>query len=147
MPHSHPHIAPCGLDCGKCLAFAGSEIQVHAQALRDGLGPNFGPYAERFTAMNPAFADYPAFAAILDFLARGSCQGCRGQGCLLQNCPVQACVKERGVEFCFECPDFPCQPAGFPERLTAIWKRNNELMRDKGLPAYAAVLKDKPRYP
>ena len=140
-------IAPCGLDCGKCLAFADSEIQVHARALKELLGPNFSAYAERFAAMNPVFTGYPAFRDILDFLGQGTCQGCRGSGCLLASCVVHACVREKGVDFCFQCPQFPCETTGFPERLKAIWRRNNERMAEIGIEAYAAFLKDKPRYP
>lgn len=40
------------------------------------------------------------------------CQGCRsikGKSQFIEGtCPTYACVTERGFDFCFECPEFPC---------------------------------------
>ena len=41
-----------------------------------------------------------------------SCKGCRAQkGCLLHmnDCATYHCATAKGVDFCFECADFPCQ--------------------------------------
>jgi hypothetical protein len=40
-----------------------------------------------------------------------SCKGCRQTGCVLLpgECATSKCVKEKNLEFCFECSDFPCQ--------------------------------------
>ncbi len=51
------------------------------------------------------------------FAARGatrenlSCKGCRKDGCkmLAGACATLKCAKEKNVEFCYECADFPCQ--------------------------------------
>lgn len=62
-------IAPCGMNCGLCLAF-----------LRD----------------------------------RNKCPGCRGpddnKAKTRVNCKIKTCdfFKDNDAEFCFECPDFPC---------------------------------------
>lgn len=140
-------LAPCGLFCGNCVAFAGSPVQRAAAGLSQGLGPNFASYAERFESMNPVFAEYPAFARVLRFLAQGSCTGCRKEGCLFRACAVPACVRTREVDFCFQCPDFPCKIHGMPGPLAERWRRNNEKMRDMGVEAYFLAFKDKPRYP
>lgn len=140
-------IAPCGLDCGKCVAHADGDVRRQAQALGDLLGPGFGPYAQRFAAMRPVFGNYPAFREMLDHLAQGTCRGCRESGCLFQECRVHRCVREQGVDFCFQCARFPCDQTNFPPRLLDIWRRNNERMRDMGLGAYFEWIKDKPRYP
>ena len=140
-------LAPCGLNCGACLAFSGGPVQEAAQALIRALGPNFAPYAERFTAMNPVFADYPALARLLEFLGHGSCGGCRQSGCLLAHCGVHACVRDKGLNFCYECAEFPCANPGLPEGLRQRWQKNNERLRDEGPEAYYARIKDKPRYP
>jgi hypothetical protein len=34
--------------------------------------------------------------------------GCRGGGGWTE-CPMRKCCIERGFDFCYECPDFPCQ--------------------------------------
>lgn len=140
-------IAPCGLNCGKCLAFEGGDIRMHAQELRKLLGENFSSYAARFAGMNPVFCGYEEFASLLEYLASGSCGGCRKQGCLFQSCRVQDCVREHCVDFCFECEKFPCEEHGFPEGLKKRWKANNCRIRDLGIEGYYAEVKDDPRYP
>jgi hypothetical protein len=140
-------LAPCGLHCGKCAAFADGPVREHARALQALLGDNFGAYAERFAAAQPAFEGYGAFRELLDYLASGACTGCRGRGCLFQACRVGPCARERGVDFCFQCADFPCTGHGMPERLEALWRRNNRTMAEQGPRAFYATIKDKPRYP
>lgn len=140
-------LSPCGLNCGACLAFSSGPVQVAAQTLTRLLGPNFAAYAQRFEAMNPVFQDYPAFARVLEFLARGSCGGCRQSGCLFAACGVHACIRDKGIHFCYECADFPCADPGLPEGLRERWLKNNERLRAEGPEAYYARIKDKPRYP
>jgi len=141
--------APCGLNCGKCMAFKGSEIHRHAKALQEAMGPNFAQYADRFAGMNPVFEAYDEFASVLDFLAEGTCSGCRkgGEACLFTDCGIKDCVHEHGVQFCHECNRFPCEDHGLPEALEQRWRENNERMREKGLYAYALELRLSPRYP
>ncbi|MBA4356568.1 MAG: hypothetical protein C0405_02455 [Desulfovibrio sp.] len=140
-------VAPCGLYCGGCLAFSGGPIRSHARALTDLLGPNFSAYAERLAAMNPALGNFPQFAQLLEFLASGSCQGCREGGCLLGNCGVRECVLKRGVSFCGLCPDFPCQNPGLPEGLLESWRKNGERIRSNGPAALLELVRTRPRYP
>ena len=140
-------LAPCGLICGNCVAFADGPVQQLSSGLKARLGENFAQYAERFEGMNPVFAHYPAFAELLDFLASGSCTGCREQGCLFQACKVAECIREQGVDYCFECGEFPCDRHGFPERLEMIWHRNNGKMQEIGPTEWFRLYKDKPRYP
>lgn len=138
-------IAPCGLDCRRCLARQGGDIQRLSDELRDRLG-NFATYAERFSGMNPVFTGYPQFAVLLEHLAGAACGGCRTGGCLLSTCRVHPCVKARGVDYCHECPEFPCADHGLPPQLAERWKTNNEKMREMGLAAYAALVMSRPRY-
>lgn len=140
-------VAPCGLYCGGCLAFTGGAIRNHARALSDLLGPSFSAYAKRMEIMNPALAAYPEFSQLLNFLAQGSCKGCREGGCLLGNCGVRACSMERTVDFCGQCPDFPCENPGLPEGLVERWRKNGEILRDKGAAEYLDLVRVRPRYP
>ena len=140
-------VAPCGLLCGNCLAFSGGPIQREGSKLKARLGENFAESAKRFEFMNPIFGKYPVFAEFLDFLAAGSCTGCRNQGCLFQSCRVPDCAREQGVDYCFQCAEFPCERHGFPERLEGKWRRNNGKMRETGPEKWYRMQKDKPRYP
>lgn len=140
-------LAPCGLSCGKCLAYAGGQIQELSLALGKELGENFSLYAERFEAMNPVFKNYPAFREMLDYFGTGSCSGCREKGCLFKECKVASCVKEQGVDYCFECDEFPCDKHGMPAGLGERWLANNKKMQEIGLDEWFCGCKDKPRYP
>jgi C_GCAxxG_C_C family probable redox protein len=140
-------LAPCGLSCGHCLAYSGGPVQEAAAKLKQGLGPNFGPYAERFAAMNSVFKDYEGFSRLLDFFETGSCTGCREQGCLFQACKVPECVREHKVDYCFECGEFPCDKHGMPEPLAGRWRANNEKMAEIGVEAWFAGCLARPRYP
>ena len=140
-------VAPCGLSCGKCVAYGDSSLHRAARDLADGLGDNFGGYAARFAAMNPAFKDYEGFRRLLDFLAAGTCSGCREQGCLFQACKVPGCVKEHEVDYCFECAEFPCDRHGMPGPLAHLWRANNEKMAEIGLEAWFEGCRKRPRYP
>jgi hypothetical protein len=139
-------IAPCGLDCGKCLAFEHGEIRQYSLAITKLLGPNFDRYAERFTKLNPVFENYAAFKVLLKFLSEGSCGGCRKEGCLRQPCNVHGCVREKGVDYCFECDEFACERTGFPPFLYEKWRNNNITMRQLGVEGYYERIKDMQRY-
>ena len=140
-------VAPCGLSCGKCAAYAGGPVHGAARDLAAGLGDNFGAYAARFAGMNPVFRDYEGFRRLLDFLAAGTCSGCREQGCLFQACKVPGCAAEHEVDYCFECAEFPCDRHGMPGPLAERWRANNEKMAEIGLEAWFEGCRNRPRYP
>jgi hypothetical protein len=140
-------IAPCGLDCGKCLAFEDAEIRQHSLGTTKLIGPNFEHYAERFTELNPVFENYPAFKVLLRFFSEGSCGGCREGGCLRQPCNVHRCVREQGVDYCFECDEFVCERTGFPPFLYEKWRNNNITIKQVGVEGYCERIKDMQRYP
>ncbi len=140
-------LGPCGLNCGKCLAFAGGDIQRTAEDLKHLLGDNFAAYASRFSGMDPVFTNYPVFSEFLDHLTGGTCKGCRKGECLFKACQVKDCIKEKEVDFCFQCDQFPCDRHGFPEGLEKRWQKNNRMMKELGMKGYYERIKDEPRYP
>ena len=140
-------LGACGLYCTGCIAFTDGPVCDHAQAIRDAMGPNFAAYAERFQHMHPAFRGYDGFAKLLGYLADGPCNGCRTGSCIYTACKVQHCVIERGVDFCFQCPDFPCKDHGMPDRLAKLWLINNRRMAQEGLEDYLESVASKHRYP
>lgn len=144
----HTRLAPCGLHCGKCFAFRDGEIHDAAVRLRKYLG-EFAPYAKRFeTALDPVFSQYPAFAAVLNYLAEADCGGCRVEKCKFYiNCKVRACaLEEKGVDFCCECPEFPCDHTGLDENLYQRHVTINRKIAEIGAEAYFDEIKDTPRY-
>lgn len=142
-------IAPCGLDCSRCVGFAHGKISGHAKQIADSLGNNFETYVSRLKGFNPAMEKYEEFRILLDALAAPSCSGCRSDNrTCLPACNVADCVKKQEVEFCFECGDFPgCGKTGLPDTLLSLWRKNNELMKEKGVNRFIELQSEKPRYP
>lgn len=78
--------APCGLDCFNC--------QIHEDNLTEG-----------FARMMSKKTGVP--------IEQISCQGCRLQEGVHwhlppDGCATFKCAQTKGVDFCFECSDFPC---------------------------------------
>ncbi len=142
-------IAPCGLDCSRCVGCSAGKTAENAAQIAEILGPNFQNYAQRLAAFNPAMKNYPQFRELLDSLSSPSCDGCRSEKrtCLPQ-CNVADCVKSMEIEFCYECAEFPeCGKTGLPEVLLGRWQQNNEIMKDRGVDAYIELQSTRPRYP
>ena len=141
-------LAPCGISCEKCFAYTNGDIRKFSVKLKEKLG-NFEPYAKRFETLldNPVFSKYPDFKMQLDYFASETCTGCRKETCkIFSACGVRSCHREKGVDFCFECNEFPCNNTNFDENLHNRWIKLNNEMREKGIEAYYAETKDKPRY-
>ena len=78
--------APCGLDCFNCDVHENNLTNELAELIHTKMGVPQGEIA---------------------------CKGCRQQDgkhfhLSAEGCATLNCVKDRGVEFCYECSDFPC---------------------------------------
>ncbi len=138
-------LAPCGLNCRKCMAFIDGDIRKHAEELKRLLGA-FDNYARRFSSFDPVFENYPPFRELLDYFVDGDCKGCRSGDCVYPNCGVMPCHRQKRVDFCFQCDEFPCEKTNFDPNLKERWIRTNTLMKEKGVEAYFEETKDLPRY-
>jgi hypothetical protein len=141
-------IAPCGLSCEKCFAYADGDIRRYSLKLKEALG-NFAPYAQRFRTLlrEPVFEKYPDFMGMLDYFASENCHGCRNEQCkLFTNCGVRSCHQEKGVDFCYQCDEFPCTKTNFDEHLYKAWVQINEIIKAKGIEAYYKITRERPRY-
>jgi hypothetical protein len=141
-------LGPCGIYCGKCYAFSDGAIKHHSAELLEALG-NFEPYARRFVELleEPVFGKYPDFKEMLAHFANGGCQGCRNDDCkLFKGCGVKECSRDKAVNFCFQCPEFPCDHTGFDINLQKRWLAINKRMKEIGVERYFAEIKDKSRY-
>jgi len=138
-------LAPCGLNCVKCIAFDEGDIKKHSNELKRLLG-SFDNYAERFSNFIPVFKNYPAFKELLNNFAQAGCKGCRqGEG-KYPNCIVASCCKEKEIDFCFQCDEFPCEKTNFDHSLKERWIKINNRMKTAGVEAYYEETKDAPRY-
>jgi hypothetical protein len=141
-------LGPCGIHCGKCFAYTDGTIRKSSLELKKALG-YFDVYAQRFADLldEPVFKKYPDFKELLTYFTTVECSGCRKEKCkLLKDCKVRDCHEEKGVDFCFQCPEFPCGNTGFDDHL---YKRSvdiNRRMQEIGMEEYYEEIKDKPRY-
>ena len=141
-------LAPCGLHCGKCFAFVDGEVQEHSKKLKSALG-NFAGYAERFVEIldEPLFMKYPSFEEFLNLLTISNCKGCREEKCkLFKNCGVRPCSEEKGVDFCFQCSEFPCDNTNFDHNLYSRYVGINKYMKKIGVEDFYKEIKDLQRY-
>lgn len=139
-------IAPCGLNCSKCVFFKDGEISAASHKLLDLLG-NFAEYAKRFSQINPVLENYNKFQEIANFLKSGKCEGCRSGKCHFNFCKISPCIKSKGHDFCYECEEFPCEKGNLNESFYKKWVEFNTMIKDKGLESFYALSKEASRYP
>lgn len=94
-------VAYCGLHCDLCAQRC--RIPKQAAQLRDSLQKEGCEY------WGGGIAGFEQFWEVLNqFSDSGqSCPGCR-QGGGFPDCEIRRCAKERNVEVCPRCSDFPC---------------------------------------
>ena len=87
QPNDAKLVAPCGLFCGACPVFKASGDSALAQKLAQTMG------------VSPE---------------QVNCFGCRAEKGHIKVmgepvCPTyQCCIEQRGLQFCYQCADFPC---------------------------------------
>jgi len=138
-------LAPCGKDCLRCAYYDKSKIVLLSKELSDSL-VNFENMAEKIKDFMPIFNYYEQFSAILKQLSTGNCPGCRFSHKPKCQCSINVCHKKEKVNFCFECPKYPCKPTTYNESLTKAWKENNDTMKKIGVDNFYISQKEKPRY-
>ncbi len=141
-------LAPCGILCEKCFAYTDGTIRKSSIELKKALG-NFDVYAQRFTELlnEPVFKKYVDFKELLTYFTTAQCNGCRKEACkLFKSCKVRDCHKEKGVDFCFQCAEFPCSNTGFDEHLYKRSVEINRRIREIGVERYYKEVKDRSRY-
>jgi len=79
-------VAVCGLYCGACPVFKAREDRALAERIAQNIG-------------------IP--------IEKASCLGCRAEKGRIKHmgepvCPTYQCVEQKGLQFCYQCQDFPC---------------------------------------
>jgi len=140
------NLAPCGLDCGRCVRFQEGAVAKAARSLVAGL-EGYAKMAAKMANMVPVLAGYPQFEAVLALMAAADCTGCRnGSANCLPLCAAKTCFREKRVDFCADCGEFPCERNRYPEPLKQRWIENNRRIREIGAGAYYQEQLQKPRY-
>jgi len=138
-------LAPCGSDCSRCAYYEKSKIVLLSKELNENL-INFESMAEKTKNFMPIFNYYEQFSAILKQLSNGTCPGCRFSDKPACQCGINVCHKKEKVNFCFECPKYPCNPTTYNESLTKAWQENNDTMKKIGVDNFYIAQKERTRY-
>lgn len=136
-------MAPCGLDCSRCAEYKDGEIRQTSAKLVELLG-SYQRVASLKETVYPVYHAYPQFMELLHIFAKGHCGGCRSdENYCPVDCPAKTCHRKKGVDFCFQCQEFPCDqtmPTG--ER----WLSFNHRMKEIGVEAFFVERNKLPRY-
>lgn len=62
-----------------------------------------------------------------------------------KECKAATCHKEKGVDFCFQCNEYPCDNPTLGA-LTNRWKKRNDRMREIGVMEFYREQERLPRY-
>lgn len=141
-------IAPCSLVCYTCSSYEHGVICKAAKELLEYLDGAEGFYERHHPAQAARFR---IFADGLSQYAAGKCAGCRGtehHDCSIQGCFILECTKERRIDFCGECEEFPCGKtrAIFEEEVYQQWLEGNQEIRAQGIAAFWEKNRGKPHY-
>jgi hypothetical protein len=138
-------LAPCGLDCGRCAGYKAGEIPRLASRLGELLA-GYGRVANMRAADEPVLSNYSQFEEILASFANPSCGGCRSDeaSCPIE-CNARTCHKQKGVDFCFQCAEYPCENPTFAP-LKERWKQRNDRMKEIGVLEFYREQCKLPRY-
>lgn len=147
-------IAPCSLMCHTCPALKDGVIAETASRLLGYFEGYYDFLDARIPAENTEYRQkVQGHLQRLEQYTRRPCPGCRENpsGCCIEGCTVSACIKERKLDFCAECPDFPCEKTEkFFSALDPIilndWKRGTERLRQIGPEAYFSEKKNVSHY-
>jgi len=107
----HRYDAVCGLYCGACRV-----VQSNEDGSVEALAKEWGKDPEQLV-----------------------CHGCKSDvlASFCADCDFKSCAASRGIEYCFECGDFPCSELiAFRDDDAAhhsVVLRNSEKMREQGV--------------
>ncbi|MCL2545165.1 MAG: DUF3795 domain-containing protein [Clostridia bacterium] len=121
----------CGLYCENCAVKA--KIVPAAKALYDEMKAAEFEEIIQFIPGGDAFWPF-----LKDLAINGTCASCR-EGSGNPGCAIRICAQGKGIDICALCESYPCALfdaffAGYP-----ILERDNALLRDEGLEAWAKL--------
>jgi len=138
-------IAPCGLVCYTCDGFKGGVINEAAKKLLYVLG-SYDSFLKSCPGSRPISGKYDDFKEVLKYLADVKCNGCRQDHCMDSGCIVLGCTKGQGIDFCYECKEFPCTKSNFQDGLKEKWIRKNNRIKEIGIEKFFEEEKNIPHY-
>jgi hypothetical protein len=139
-------ISPCGLDCSRCVSCSFGGPNRLATELSNCL-EGFAARARDFASKESVLKEWDNFEAVLGYLKKGICNGCRNPGAACNgSCRVKDCIAVKKVDFCFQCQEYPCENHGLFPPLELRWRANQDAMKSRGLETWFLEQSRKPRY-
>ena len=138
-------LSPCGIDCSRCIAYEKSEIKKLSTGLEKAL-KGFDKMANNLAQHFDVYKKYRDFEDVLNALTQGQCKGCRTGQSMFPLCEAKTCFKEKKVDFCFQCDEYPCTRNKFTPEQHERWIYRNNFMKEKGVEAYYEHQKNQSRY-
>jgi len=139
-------VAPCTLMCYTCIGYTEGGLRRHAEHLRElymgwyeahVASYSRNPTKERLFKLNRIVI----FNEMLEeLIEHPQCEGCRRNdaahwGCV-EGCGISKCVRERGIDFCADCADFPCGRDCVPGSVRKRWIDGNNFIKKHGFERY-----------
>jgi len=127
-------IGYCGIYCGSC-AFKAKVIPA-ASILYDEMRKG------GFEDVVDFMPDGTGFWRFLKGTVDSTEASCR-RGCGDPGCKIRICAKERGVEICTSCAEYPC---GLLDEFflgRPVIKEDNDVLREKGMEAWMSMQKER----
>lgn len=141
------NVGACGVSCRECIAYEKGDIRYHSSELLSLLGSlETSAAASESTQHQEEFNHYAELQEGLRRLAEPACMGCRHGGLALGACRIARCVHEKGLDFCHECGEFPCDRSGLSEPFKGWWVRTNRRIKKMGLSKYYEKTRNLTRY-
>lgn len=157
MPESNEeilkNIAPCSMFCSTCTGCQYGQISYHAKELLN-LLEGHEEFLDKNLKTNYRYKldEFRIFKKKLQKYAYPKCHGCRNgraNGCSIKNCLIPDCTKEHQVNFCADCPEFPCNKVNdsiYKPTTIDKWLKGNTKIKEEGLSKYYHQNKDNPHY-
>jgi len=127
----------CGLYCGLCAGRA--RIPKRATALQEAMTEEGWP---DWGGGIPGFAEFWRFLEGLH--ADSGCPGCRAGGGPPE-CQIRNCARQRGLELCSQCPDFPCPRIKALGAIYPTLLADNRRLQAVGLEQWLAEMEERAR--
>ncbi|MEA4823907.1 MAG: DUF3795 domain-containing protein [Clostridiaceae bacterium] len=138
-------VGPCSLMCYTCFGYRKGGVPHYASKLLE-------LYKGWYSGHVKGYGDTPTeqqteklkrikiFNEMLrELISQPNCSGCHtcggeGGGCI-PGCIIPGCAKNHHVDFCAQCPEFPCEK-GIPEHIRKAWLDGSRYIQEHGLEEY-----------
>lgn len=140
------NIAPCGCLCYSCTGCAHGIIVQSSKTLLHYLD-GYSSFLEKQDHKDKPLVD--TCIRVLSYWSKLNCPGCRNDvsnQCTLENCFVRDCIKEKQLDFCADCENFPCDKAHESKAFMNTWLNASTRIREVGAEQFFSEEKEQSHF-